>query len=60
MERFNGLPYLETKKLAKTIYYYPEINSTQLEIWRKVEANEIENGTLVIADKQTNGMRNSW
>ena len=36
-------------------YFYHKIDSTQLEIWRRIEANKIENKTVVIADIQTNG-----
>lgn len=36
-------------------YFYRNIDSTQLEIWRRIEANKIDNKTVVIADIQTNG-----
>lgn len=36
-------------------YFYRKIDSTQLEIWRRIEANKIDNKTIVIADIQTNG-----
>lgn len=36
-------------------YFYRKIDSTQLEIWRRIEANKIDNKTVVIADIQTNG-----
>ena len=36
-------------------YFYRKIDSTQLEIWRKIEENKIDNKTVVIADIQTNG-----
>lgn len=36
-------------------YFYRKIDSTQLEIWRRIEANKIDNKTAVIADIQTNG-----
>lgn len=36
-------------------YFYHKIDSTQLEIWRRIEANKIENKIVVIADIQTNG-----
>ncbi len=51
---------LKTKYLARDVYYYPKIDSTQLEIWRRIEENTITNGTVVIADIQTNGKRYSW
>ena len=36
-------------------YFYHKIDSTQLEIWRRIEENKIENKIVVIADIQTNG-----
>ena len=36
-------------------YFYHKIDSTQLEIWRRIEENKIENKTVIIADIQTNG-----
>ena len=36
-------------------YFYRKIDSKQLEIWRRIEANKIDNKTVVIADIQTNG-----
>lgn len=36
-------------------YFYRKIDSTQLEIWRRIEANKIDDKTVVIADIQTNG-----
>lgn len=36
-------------------YFYHKIDSTQLEIWRRIEENKIDNKTVVIADIQTNG-----
>ena len=41
--------------LGKQIIYYPEIDSTQLEVWRRIEKGTIKNGTLIIADIQTKG-----
>lgn len=37
-------------------FYYNEIDSTQKEIWRRIEAETIEKGTVVIAEKQTRGI----
>ena len=51
---------LNTKLLGKKIIYYEIIDSTQLEILRRIDKNNIENGTIIIADKQTHGKRNSW
>ena len=50
------LANLKTKILARNYKYYEEIDSTQKEIWRLVRNNNIKNGTLLIADKQTNGI----
>jgi len=47
------LENLTTKILGRKIIYYKQIDSTQLETWRKVKKNEIENGTIIIADIQT-------
>ena len=49
------LKELKTKYLGRNIIYYKSIDSTQDEIWRLIENNNIKNGTLVIADIQTNG-----
>lgn len=54
------LENLNTKFLGKNIIYYEEIDSTQLEVWRQVEKNTILNGTIILADKQTTGKRNTW
>ncbi len=47
---------LNTKFLGKNIEYYEEIDSTQAEIWRRIEKNNTENGTIIIANIQTNGI----
>ena len=54
------LSNLDTKFLGRDFYYFDVINSTQLEINRRIENNSIKNGTIVLADIQTSGMRNSW
>ena len=36
-------------------YFYHRIDSTQLEIWRRIKENKIENKSVIIADIQTNG-----
>lgn len=51
---------LNTKFLGKNVISYPEIDSTQLEIWRRIEKNMIKNGTIILADIQTNGKRYTW
>lgn len=48
------LKNLQTKYLGRTCFYYEKIDSTQNEIWRLTE-KEISNGTLVMAEVQTNG-----
>ena len=50
------LPNLKTKFLGKVAIHYKEIDSTQLEMWRRIENNAIENGTIITADLQTNGI----
>lgn len=54
------LQSLDTKFLGKKFIFYSEIDSTQLEVWRRVEKGIIENGTVILADIQTKGKRNTW
>lgn len=49
------LENLTTKFLGRKIIYQEEIDSTQLEVWRRIKKQKIENGTIVIANKQTQG-----
>lgn len=53
------LDNLKTNFLGKHFIFYDEIDSTQDEIWRRVNKGTdhlfIEDGTLVMADIQTNG-----
>lgn len=46
---------LNTKYLGKNYMHYKIIDSTQLEIWRRIEKNNIKNGTVIRADIQTKG-----
>lgn len=46
---------LNTEILGKNVIYYENIDSTQNEIWRLYE-KEAPNGTLVMADYQTNAI----
>ena len=46
--------------LGKKITYYKEVDSTQLEIFRRIENNTIKNEEVIVAGLQTGGMRNSW
>lgn len=50
------LPKLNTKWLGKETIYYKEIDSTQKEVWRRIENKNIDNGTLILADIQTDGI----
>lgn len=54
------LENLKTKFLGRNLIHNQVIDSTQLEIWRQIEKGKIENGTVILADIQTNGKRNSW
>ena len=45
---------LNTKLVARNIIHYKQIDSTQREIWRKIDT--IKNGTLIYADIQTSGI----
>lgn len=49
------LKNLRTNFLGREIIHYKKIDSTQNEIWRLVQNKNIKNGTLVIADIQTDG-----
>ena len=49
------LENLNTSFLGRYSEYYKQIDSTQSEIWRRYEKNEIPNGTLIMADYQTKG-----
>ena len=46
---------LRTKYLGRNIIHYGKIDSTQDEIWRLYEDEKTPNGTLVVADIQTQG-----
>lgn len=48
------LTTLKTKILGRNCIYYKKIDSTQSEIWRLYQAG-CENGTIVMADNQTDG-----
>ena len=47
-------------KLGKKITYYKKVDSTQLEIFRRIENSTIENGEVIVAELQTGGIRDSW
>ena len=46
--------------LNHKIDFFEKIDSTQLEILRRIEKNKIQDGEIVVADIQTNGMRYTW
>lgn len=46
---------LNTKIIGQNSFCYEQIDSTQKEIWRRVENGSIENGTLIMANIQTAG-----
>lgn len=46
---------LTTQFLGRNVIHKEEMDSTQLEIWRRVEKNDIINGTMILADRQTKG-----
>lgn len=48
------LENLNTKYLARKFDYYKTIDSTQDEIWRRIEAEKIINGETVFSELQTN------
>ncbi|MBR2588396.1 MAG: biotin--[Bacilli bacterium] len=41
--------------MGRDYFYYNEIDSTQKEIWRRIDKNEIVNGCIIRAEKQTAG-----
>lgn len=49
------LTNLKTDFLGRDFIFFNEIDSTQDEIWRRIENNKIKNGCLVMADIQTKG-----
>ncbi len=51
---------LKTQLVGRNSIHYEEIDSTQLDAWRQIEKKTIQNGTIILADKQTKGKRNSW
>lgn len=47
---------LHTRVLGRNFEYYEKISSTQKEIWARVANNKIENGTVICAGVQENGV----
>ena len=54
------LQNLNTKFLGRDFHYFENLDSTQFEIYRKIENETIKNGSLVLANIQNNGIRNTW
>ena len=50
------LTNLQTNYLGRKFTYFKTIDSTQAEIWRRIKQKKINNGTLIFADLQTNGI----
>ncbi|MCI8965228.1 MAG: biotin--[acetyl-CoA-carboxylase] ligase [Clostridia bacterium] len=50
------LENLETDFIGRKEIFYKEIDSTQKEIWRRIENKKIEDGTIIIADIQNNAI----
>ena len=46
---------MTTQILGNVFEHYEEIDSTQIEIHRRIEKCKIQNGTIIMADRQTNG-----
>jgi BirA family biotin operon repressor/biotin-[acetyl-CoA-carboxylase] ligase len=46
---------LNTNFLGRKNEYYKKIDSTQQEIWRRIENNSVKNGLLIMSDLQTSG-----
>lgn len=51
---------LHTKFLGRKQINYFEIDSTQAEMWRRIENGTAENGMLISAQIQTKGKRYTW
>ena len=56
MLNINLLKNLKTKKIGKKCFFYEEIDSTQKEIWRRLEKNIIADGSIIIAQTQTDAV----
>ncbi len=47
---------LKTSFLGRNMFYYKTIDSTQKELFRRIEENNIKNGTVIYSDLQTSGV----
>ena len=56
----NRLQNLTTQYLGRDFHYFEKLESTQAEIWRRIENNTIKNGSLILTDFQTSRNRNTW
>jgi len=54
------LQNLKTNYLGRNVTFYETIDSTQLEVWRRVENKTIKDGELIVSEIQTKGIRNPW
>ena len=50
-----NLKGLQTNYLGKNFYFFDNIDSTQTEIWRRIDNKKIKNGTIIMADIQIKG-----
>lgn len=50
-----NLKGLQTNYLGKNFNFFDNIDSTQTEIWRRIDNKKIKNGTIIMADIQTKG-----
>lgn len=50
------LKNLKTNFLGRNVIYYKKIDSTQKEIYRRIDKNNIKNGTVIFADIQTDAI----
>lgn len=51
---------LKTNYLGRNVSIFESIDSTQLEIIRRIQSDKIKNGDMIVADIQTKGVRNTW
>ena len=55
-QNYNELQNLTTKYLGRNYECFRQIDSTQKEIWRRIESTNIKNGMLIRAENQTSGI----
>ena len=51
----NKLEGLKTNYLGRDFYFFNTIDSTQTEVWRRIDEKKITNGTIIMSDIQTQG-----